>query len=275
MLASLVDNKTFPLFVAGLSDGPAHLRRHRRALSSSRTTPAPAAAALDVPKMPRGPIVSVIQAQRARFNLRELLKRAYTQEANEKAALFRIIGEIADERPVPELVSRLEGKDPIARMHIINILSRFNQPEVTRAADAAEGPQQDDPRRRSRRWRAWTAGRHPAICHLLRDPEIDVQNRAIDVLIRAHDPDTIKHLIPVLKDENEYARRAAVEVLNEIGDAQAVKFLLGGHQGRRLVGAQPRRRRARQDRRPEGHRRRAAAGRATRTTTSAAPPSRS
>ena len=61
---------------------------------------------------------------------------------------------------------------------------------------------------------------------LLRDPEIDVQNKAIDVVIRANDPETIKYLIPVLKDENEYARRAAVEVLNEIGNAKSVKDLL-------------------------------------------------
>jgi serine/threonine-protein kinase len=65
-----------------------------------------------------------------------------------------------------------------------------------------------------------------AVCHLLRDGEIDVQNRAIDVLIKANDPQTVKYLIPVLKDENEYARRAAVEVLNEIGDASSVKYLL-------------------------------------------------
>jgi serine/threonine-protein kinase len=64
------------------------------------------------------------------------------------------------------------------------------------------------------------------VCALLRDPEIDVQNKAIDVVIRANDPETIKYLIPVLKDENEYARRAAVEVLNEIGDAKSVKDLL-------------------------------------------------
>ena len=64
------------------------------------------------------------------------------------------------------------------------------------------------------------------VCVLLRDPEIDVQNKAIDVVIRANDPDTIKYLIPVLKDENEYARRAAVEVLNEIGNAKSVKELL-------------------------------------------------
>jgi HEAT repeat protein/tRNA A-37 threonylcarbamoyl transferase component Bud32 len=64
------------------------------------------------------------------------------------------------------------------------------------------------------------------VCALLRDPEIDVQNKAIDVVIRANDPETIKYLIPVLKDENEYARRAAVEVLNEIGNAKSVKMLL-------------------------------------------------
>jgi serine/threonine-protein kinase len=32
--------------------------------------------------------------------------------------------------------------------------------------------------------------------------------------------------VPVLKDESEYARRAAVEVLNEVGDATSIKYLL-------------------------------------------------
>ena len=61
---------------------------------------------------------------------------------------------------------------------------------------------------------------------MLQDPEIEVQNRAVEVLVKARDQQTIKHLLPVLKDENEYARRAAVEVLNEIGDARSVKHLL-------------------------------------------------
>jgi HEAT repeat protein len=98
------------------------------------------------------------------------------------------------------------------------------------------------------------------VCALLRDPEIDVQNKAIDVVIKANHPDTMRYLIEVLKDENENARRAAVEVLNEVGTAVSVKHLLAAHQGQRLVGAQPRGRCARQDRRPEGHRGRAAAG---------------
>ena len=52
-------------------------------------------------------------------------------------------------------------------------------------------------------------------------------NRAIDVVIKANHPETMKYLIDVLKDENENARRAAVEVLNEVGNAQSVKYLLG------------------------------------------------
>ena len=61
---------------------------------------------------------------------------------------------------------------------------------------------------------------------LLRDPEIDVQKKAVDVVIKANHPETVRYLIEVLKDENEYARRSAVEVLNEVGNARSVKYLL-------------------------------------------------
>ena len=50
----------------------------------------------------------------------------------------------------------------------------------------------------------------------------------------------MQHLVGVLRDENEYARRAAVEVLNEIGNAEARQVPAAVHQGRRLVGPQPR-----------------------------------
>jgi len=48
----------------------------------------------------------------------------------------------------------------------------------------------------------------------------------VDVVIKANHPDTVRYLIDVLKDENEYARRSAVEVLNEVGNAGSVKYLL-------------------------------------------------
>jgi serine/threonine-protein kinase len=66
----------------------------------------------------------------------------------------------------------------------------------------------------------------PLICSMLRDPEIEVQNKAVDVVVKANHPETVKYLVEVLKDENEYARRAAVEVLNVVGTSKSVKYLL-------------------------------------------------
>jgi serine/threonine-protein kinase len=58
------------------------------------------------------------------------------------------------------------------------------------------------------------------------DPDLEVQGKAVDVLVKLNHPETIKYLVPALKDESEYTRRAAVEVLNEIGNADSVKDLL-------------------------------------------------
>ncbi len=69
------------------------------------------------------------------------------------------------------------------------------------------------------------------VCALLRDPEIDVQNKAIDVIVKANHPDTVRYLIEILKDENENARRAAVEVLNEVGNAKVGEVPPGSPQG--------------------------------------------
>jgi eukaryotic-like serine/threonine-protein kinase len=170
----------------------------------------------------------VINAQKTRFGVRDLLTAAYAQEANEKAALFRVIGEIVDQNTVSELVGRIQGKDPIARVHIINILARFNTREVQTALQA----QLKDPNKLIRAATLSALQRMDGpvdverVCALLRDPEIDVANKAIDVVIKQNHPETIKYLIDVLKDENENARRAAVEVLNEIGNANSVRHLL-------------------------------------------------
>ncbi|TLY93204.1 MAG: serine/threonine protein kinase, partial [Gammaproteobacteria bacterium] len=117
---------------------------------------------------------------------------------------------------------------PIARVHIINTLARFNTPEVQTALQGLL----KDPNKliRGATLSALQRMNGPIdierVCALLRDPEIDVLNRAIDVVIKANHPETIRYLIEVLKDENENARRAAVEVLNEVGDAKSVKYLL-------------------------------------------------
>ncbi len=230
VLTQLVDNKTFPLLAAGLSDeNPRAVKAIAWALTSSRNyTPSLLLDLLSQPGIAKSAVLDIIASQKGRVNVRELLNHAYNQEANEKASLFRIIGEIADDSAISELISRVEGKDPIARMHIINILSRFNRGDVARAIQT----QLKDPNKfiRQAALNALLKMDGPVnvepLCALLRDPDLEVQARAVDVVIRAKSPDTMKYLVDVLKDENEYARRAAVEVLNALGTSKDIKHLL-------------------------------------------------
>jgi eukaryotic-like serine/threonine-protein kinase len=230
VLTGLVNQKTFPKFIEAMVTGsPRVVAGVAWALSSSRAYPPTMLLdALGTEGIAKSALLDVITAHRARLSVREILASAYKQEANEKAALFRILGELATDNDLPELVGRLNGKDPVARLHIINILSRFPKPEVQRALQQQLGDTNKLVRAATLSALARMDGPIDIekVCALLRDPEIDVQNKAIDVVIRANDPETIKYLIPVLKDENEYARRAAVEVLNEIGNAKSVKELL-------------------------------------------------
>ncbi|MBV9725971.1 MAG: HEAT repeat domain-containing protein, partial [Gammaproteobacteria bacterium] len=230
VLGSLVNHKTFPLFIRGLVEGsPRVISGITWALSASHNYPAHLLIeALATPGVSKSALLEVISAQKSRFGVRELLNAAYSQDPNEKAALFRVIGEIADKQSLPDLLGRVQGKDPIARVHIINTLARFNTPEVQTALQGLL----KDPNKliRSAALAAMQRMDGPIdierVCALLRDPELEVMNRAIDVVIKANHPETIQYLIEVLKDENENARRAAVEVLNEVGNAKSVKYLL-------------------------------------------------
>ena len=229
-LSEILSQKTFPTFVQAMVEGsPRVVSGIKFAMQASRAYPPHLL--LDVlskPDVPKSPILDVIVAQKDRFGVRELLNAAYNQQPNEKAALFRVISEIATPAAVPELVGRLQSKDQIARLHIINTLARFNLPEVRTALQA----QLKDPSKLVRAAALAALGKMDGpidvsqVVPLLRDVEIDVQNKAIDVVIKANAPETIKLLIEILKDPEESARRAAVEVLNEIGDAKSVKYLL-------------------------------------------------
>jgi serine/threonine-protein kinase len=229
-LSRLIDSKSLPQMLRTLSETNGRaMSGIAWALSSSRNYP-PAALleALNKPDMPKGIIIDVIAAQKNRFSVRDLLNAAYTQEASERSGLFKIVAEIADESSLDDLIARIEGKDPVARLHIINVLARFNTPKVK----AAVQKQLKDNSKFIRAAALTALARMdgpfdlPLLCGMLRDPEIEVQNKAVDVVVRANDPDTVKYLVEVLKDENEYARRAAVEVLNSVGTSKSVKYLL-------------------------------------------------
>jgi HEAT repeat protein/tRNA A-37 threonylcarbamoyl transferase component Bud32 len=229
-LSRLIDAKTLPHLLRAMADANSRaMSGIAGALSSSRNYPAAALLdALTKPDMPKQAILDVITAQKARFSVRELLQAAYVQEGSERTGLFKIIGEIADESSIDDLIARIEGKDPLARLHIINVLARFNTPRVQQAVQK----QLKDSSKFVRAAALGALGRMdgpfdmPLLVGMLRDPELDVQNKAIDVVVRVNHPDTVKYLVEVLKDENEYARRAAVEVLNVVGTSKSVKYLL-------------------------------------------------
>src|SRR3984893_3388311 len=229
-LSKLIDAKTLPHLLRTMADSNGRaMSGIAWALSSSRNYPAAALLdALAKPDMPKQAIIDVIAAQKTRFTVRELLNTAYSQEATERAGLFKIIAEIADESSVDDLIARIEGKDPVARLHIINVLARFNLPKVQQAVQKQLKDNSKFIRSAALSARSRMDGPFdmPVLCGMLRDPEIEVQNKAVDVVVRANHPETIKYLVDVLKDENEYARRAAVEVLNVVGTSKSVKYLL-------------------------------------------------
>ena len=229
-LTRLIDSKSLPHLLRTMAETNGRaMSGIAWALSSSRNYPAIALLdALAKPDMPKPAIIDIIAAQKTRFTVRELLNAAYSQEASERSGLFKIIAEIADETSLDDLIARIEGKDPVARLHIINVLARFNLPQVQQAIQ-----RQLKDNSKFIRAAALTALSRmdgpfdmPLICGMLRDPEIEVQNKAVDVVVKANHPETVKYLVEVLKDENEYARRAAVEVLNIVGTSKSVKYLL-------------------------------------------------
>jgi serine/threonine-protein kinase len=229
-LTPLIDNKSFPLIAKALAEeNPRAVAGVAWALASSRNySPGLLLELLQDPAISKPAVLDVIAAQKNRFTLRDLLNAAYAQDPNEKAALFRIAGELVDADSVDELVSRVDGKDTIARTHIISLLARFDTPKVRAALQRTL----KDPNKlvRAAALRAISNGSgqvDPAlVAPLLRDPDIDVQNPAIELLCRSKHPDTVRHLVEVLKDESEGARRAAVEVLNVVGDESSIKYLL-------------------------------------------------
>jgi serine/threonine-protein kinase len=178
--------------------------------------------------VPKAPLCEALIGQKDGLDIQRLLSQAHMLESTEKATIFRIVAKAASEKDVPELISRLSGKDIVARAHIIDMLSRFDQPNVHAALESQLG----DSNKLIRQAALNAIGKMNArpnievLTKLLCDPDIDVQNKAVDIIIRVNHPDTVKNLVTALKDESEYTRRAAVEVLNEIGDARAIKDLL-------------------------------------------------
>ena len=231
ILASQVSTKTLKLYKEGLADGGERVVSGTAwALSSSNNYNAnDLLNFFDDPEVSKPALIEILRIHKKSLSVHEVLQRAYQLESKEKAALFGIIEDIVSEDMIPDLIARMGGKDPIIKVHLINLLSQFNRSEINRALEMQLADSNKMVRSAALTALATREGdiNIDKVAKLLRDGDLDVQNKAVDVIIKINHPETIKFLIPALKDESEYTRRSAVEVLNEIGDANSVKDLLG------------------------------------------------
>ena len=230
LLSTLTNDKTLPLITRGLADGdPRTVSGTAWALSTNKHFNVNRIVdLLGEDDYSKAAIVEVLQAHKDRLNIRQLLAQIYFLQPSEKAAVFKLIDEVTTEEMVPDLLSRLDGKDPLVKTHLINVLARYDLPEVNKALQ--EGLRDSNKLVRGAALagiaRSKTAVDVGQIAALLLDPDLEVMNKAVDVIIHLNHPETAKYLIEALKAENEFSRRSAVEVLNAIGTTHSIKYLL-------------------------------------------------
>jgi eukaryotic-like serine/threonine-protein kinase len=132
LLGRLLDNQTLPVFSDALTDANSLLvNRVAQILGKhSGYDPNRLVDLLANPQVARAALMEVLETHKERLDVGVLLRHAYSLEATERNALFRLIGEVADESVIPDLLNRVSGKDPVVRQHIVRILSRFKTSDV-------------------------------------------------------------------------------------------------------------------------------------------------
>jgi HEAT repeat protein len=230
VLSSLISDKNLPLITRGLADSdPRTVSGTAWALSTNkRFNVNRLVDLLGEDDYSKAAIVEVLQAHKDRLNVRQLLGQIYFLQPSEKAAVFKLIDEVTTEEMVPDLLARMDGKDPLVKTHLINVLARFDRPDVNKALQEALRDTNKLVRGAalSGAARSKTPLDVAVVAALLLDPDIEVMNKAVDVIIHLNHPETAKYLIDALKAENEFSRRSAVEVLNAIGTTHSIKYLL-------------------------------------------------
>jgi len=230
LLSKMTNDKTLPLITRGLAEAdPRTVAGTAWALSSSRNYNVNRLVdLLSEDEYSKSAIIEILTVHKDRLNVRQLLGQIYFLQPSEKAAVFKVIDEVTTVELIPDLLSRMDGKDPQVKMHIINVLSRFNTPEVHKALQEQLKDTNKLVRQSALAGIAKMGGdvSIDLVCSLLLDSDVDVINKAVDVIVHMNNPETVKYLIPALKAENEFSRRAAVEILNEIGTTNSIKYLL-------------------------------------------------
>ena len=230
ILTAHVNDKTLEQFKEGLADGNERVVKGTAwALSGSTDyNPNSLLDFFDDNEVSKPALIEILKVHKQDLSVHDLIQRAYELDIKEKAAIFKIIEETVRPEMIPDLVARMGGKDPIIKIHLINLLGRFEGEKITKALEI----QLKDTSKMVRSAALGVLANRPgnvnieAVSRLLVDPDLDVQGKAVDMMIQLNHPETVKYLAAALKDESEYSRRAAVEVLNEVGNVDSVKELL-------------------------------------------------
>jgi eukaryotic-like serine/threonine-protein kinase len=232
ILGAIINDKNLTMYKEGLADGNERVVSGTAwALSSSTSYNANGLLDFfDDPEVSKAALIEILRVHKQDLSVHELLRHAYECEPKEKAAIFKIIQETLKPEMIPDLIARMGGKDPVIKIHLMQLLSKFDKEEITHALEM----QLKDPNKMVRgaalaalATRKSTSISIDKVANVLLDSDLDVQAKAVDVLIKINHPNTVQYLLPALKDESEYTRRAAVEVLNEVGKENSVQDLLG------------------------------------------------
>ncbi len=230
LLVSLLDNKSLPEYVDALTDNDRNLVTSlaRILAHSTNYDPNLLLVEIDDPDVPKKILLQILVARKDRLNPRKVIALLEDENPSKRTIAFNLVQVVATEEFVPNLLPFAMNDDFAIRLNAIRVLSRFNLESVRNVLLKALS----DSNKYIRQAALDGISAHnfgvsaQQICPLLRDPDLGVQSKAIEALVRIKDPNTVTHLIDILNDNSEYVRRAAVEVLNEIADHRAIKDLL-------------------------------------------------
>ena len=125
VLSALVNDKNLDLYREGLADGNERVVSGTAwALSSSTYyNPNSLLEFFDDDEVSKAALIEVLKVHKQDLSVHELLRRAYDCEPKEKAAIFKIIEDIITPELVPDLIARMGGKDPVIKIHLMNLLA--------------------------------------------------------------------------------------------------------------------------------------------------------
>ena len=146
ILGSMVTDKNLDMYREGLADGNERVVSGTAwALSSSTDyNPNSLLDFFDDDEVSKPALIEVLRVHKQDLSVHELMQRAYDCEPKEKAAIFKIIEDTIKPDMVPDLIARMGGKDPVIKMHLMNLLARFDDPRINQALEQIHQVHLDD-----------------------------------------------------------------------------------------------------------------------------------